>query len=106
MRKSYVTRREARAKVQARHPFRTSNGQLFGRWVSPNVYAVYSYGEHWPLFMWDSFTWFENEDRHSVTTSHHRGYTHPHTATQARSTTWLRQFIAAEETRQRQQVAA
>jgi hypothetical protein len=100
-----ISRREARAKVQALEAFKTNNGTLFGVWVSPNVYVVYSYGEHWPLFMWDSFTWFENEDRHSATTSHHRGYTHPHTATQARSTTWLRQFIAAEEARQRKVAA-
>lgn len=106
MSKSYVTRREARAKVQARHPFRTSNGQLFARWETPSLYVVYSYGDHWPLFLWNGTEWFENEDRRSVTTSHHRGYTHPHTATQARSTTWLRQFITTEEARQRQQVAA
>ena len=101
MTKSYTTRRDARAKVQAREAFKTSNGQLYGEWVSPNVYVVYSYGEHWPLFMWDGFKWFENEDKRSVTTSHHRSYTHPHVPTELRSTTWLRQFIAAEIERYR-----
>ncbi len=101
MPKSYVTGREARAKVQAAEAFRTSNGNLYGGWVTPNIYVVYSYGEHWPLFMWDSFKWFENEDRLSPTTSQHRSYTHPYVPTELRSTTWLRQFIAAEIERHR-----
>lgn len=95
----YTTRQQARAKVQAREPFKTSNRQLFARWVSPNLYVVYSYSTHWPLFMWDGFKWFENEDGFSATTSRHRSYTHPHQPTELRSATWLRDFIAAEEAR-------
>lgn len=98
---AYTTRAKARPKVQAREAFRTSNGNLYGEWTTPNIYVVYSYSSRWPLFMWDGFKWFENEDRHSRTTSQHRGYAHPHTATQLRSRTWMRQFIAAEETRHR-----
>jgi len=93
MSKSYVTRQKARAKVQALEAFQTSNGQMFARWASPTVYAVFSYGSHWPLFVYDGTQWFENEDKCSVTTSHHRGYTHPLTDTQPRSTSWLRQFV-------------
>lgn len=103
MSKSYVTGREARAKVQAAEAFRTSNGQLYGEWVSPNTYVVYSYGEHWPLFVWDAATtrWLENEDRLSQTTSKHRSQAHPHVPTELHSRDWLRQFIAAEIERHR-----
>lgn len=90
---AYTPCQQARAKVQAREVFKTSNGQLFARWETPDLYVVYSYGSHWPLFVWNGSEWFENEDRHSVTTSKHRGYTHPHTATQLRSVTALRKFI-------------
>jgi len=83
--KGYVTRREARAKVQALEEFKTSNGNLFARWEkyhpvgTPSAwrYVVYSYGEHWPLFIWCDGHWYGNEDKRSVTTSHHRSYAHP-----------------------------
>lgn len=109
MTKSYVTRQQARPYVQKKHPFRTSNGQLYALWPTPNIYVVYSYGEHWPLFVWDAAAsrWLENEDRHSsTTTTRHRSYAHPHTATQLRSRVWLRQFIDDEKTRHREQLAA
>jgi hypothetical protein len=37
------------------------------------LYVVYSYGRHWPLFVWDEVTqtWFHNTDKYSVTTSKH-----------------------------------
>jgi hypothetical protein len=87
MRKSYVTRQQARAKVQALEAFKTSNGQLFGRWEtyhpvgtpSPHRYVVYSYGEHWPLFISCDGVWYGNANKRSPTTSQHHGYTHPHT---------------------------
>lgn len=43
------------------------------------LYVVFSYGEHFPLFIYHygTDTWFENEDRYSVTTSKHRSQAHP-----------------------------
>jgi hypothetical protein len=67
----------ARTHVQAKENFKNHNGQLFGRWETPLLYVVYSYGSHWPLFAWDGFEWYENEDRCSMTTSKHRSQTHP-----------------------------
>ena len=72
---------EARPYVEARTPFTNHNKQLFGRYETPLLYVVYSYGEHWPLFVWDGFDWYENEEKCSPTTSHHHGYAHPHTPT-------------------------
>jgi hypothetical protein len=81
------TNREARRHVQNHREFRGNN--LFAGWHNKPVYAedsnerlyvVYSYDEHWPLFIYHqpTDTWFENMDRISVTTSKHRSQSHPH----------------------------
>ena len=72
---------KARPLVQAKQPFTNHNGQLFGRWETYRAdeprYAVYSYGEHWPLFVWYDGTWYGNEDKYSPTTTKHQSQTHP-----------------------------
>lgn len=85
-----INGRTARPYVQRKEPFKNSNGQLYAQWhgapsgEDPNArysrYVVYSYGVHWPLFVYIPQTnqWFENRGRHSVTTSKHRAFTHPH----------------------------
>lgn len=88
----------ARAYVQARKPFKGSNTFAFWqRCVAPagdhpasgvitlsHVYVVYSYGFHWPLFIYepgeeqsDDGAWYENAERYSVTTSKHHSQLHP-----------------------------
>ena len=82
-----ISRRDARAKVQALEAFQTHNGTLYARWEtyhpvgtpSPHRYVVYSYGEHWPLFVSCDGVWYGNANKRSPTTSQHHGYTHPHT---------------------------
>ena len=84
-----IANRDARQYVQKQHPFEGSN--LFAQFycVDPkdpspgqSGYVVYSYGEHWPLFVCIQFnghdTWFENEDTHSQSTARHRSQSHPH----------------------------
>jgi hypothetical protein len=72
-----IPQRLARSFVQRREPFKAAN--LFANWVTPTAYVVYSYGEHWPLFVYDQTidAWFENKSRFSATTSHHHSKTHP-----------------------------
>lgn len=91
-----TTNRNAREYVRNGVPFKNSNGQLFGRWETPSLYVVYSYGEHWPLFAWDGQTneWLENWDKYSVTTSRHRTYAHPLADTNQMSRTILKHIIA------------
>lgn len=89
-----INGRLARPYVQERKPFTNSNGQLFGRWEAPLLYVVYSYGEHWPLFVHDGFDWYENEERYSPTTSKHRTQTHPFRETIKVSRNALRAMIA------------
>ena len=76
-----TTNTKCRAFVKTRSTFTNSNKQLFGRYETPLLYVVYSYGEHWPLFAWDGFDWYENEEKYSLTTSKHRSQTHPLTPT-------------------------
>lgn len=78
-----INGRHSRGYVQRTEPFKNSNGQLYADWISNDRYCVYSYGPHWPLFIYvpEVDTWFENEDRHSTTTYKHRTYAHPHCPT-------------------------
>jgi hypothetical protein len=70
---------DCRRYVEDRKPFQTSNGQLFGMWCPSGVYAVFSYGQHWPLFVWEPKTkqWFANMDKYGTTTSKHHSKAHP-----------------------------
>lgn len=82
-----INGRQSRPYVQRREPFKNSNGQLYAEWLgldgrenSEARYCVYSYGPHWPLFIYVPHvnTWFENKDKYGPTTSKHRTQTHPH----------------------------
>ena len=80
MRSPKVTNVMARSSVQERTSFLGNN--LFGQWTHNDAqpyskYVVYSYGYHWPLFIYERGVWYENIDKHSVTTSKHRTQTHP-----------------------------
>ena len=69
--------------VGSRTPFESSNGNLYGEWRTTAyggyVYVVYSYGPHWPLFVYFPQTgkWIENTDKCSVTTSKHLSCSRP-----------------------------
>lgn len=89
-----INGRHSRGYVKARTEFKNSNGQLYAEWRGdewmgdPNKrYCVYSYGPHWPLFIYvpQVDTWFENKEKCSTTTSKHRTFTHPHCDTVALS---------------------
>jgi hypothetical protein len=58
---------------------------------------VYSYGEHWPLFVHDGFDWYENEEKYSPTTTRHRGCANPYTNTTKRSCKALKALIASHQ---------
>lgn len=91
MKKIKTTNRYASDYVRNLKPFTNSNNQLYGEWVTPDTYAVFSHGKHWPLYIWRNGVWFENEDTFSVTTSQHRSYAHPRGEyqTQKRSLQWM-----------------
>lgn len=95
-----IANKDARKFVQQQHPFEGSN--LYATFRTKkgkdaegndthtgSWYAVYSYGDHWPLFVYANDTWFENEDKYGMTTSKHRTQTHPHCPTVLLSTAWM-----------------
>ena len=72
--------------VSEQMEFKGSN--LYGFWLdngsehpehNDDRYTVWSYGCHWPLFVYVKETdqWFYNEDRYSVSTSKHQSQSHP-----------------------------
>ena len=69
-----VANSNARAYVQQRKPFQGNN--TFGTYVEDR-YVVYSYGTHWPMFVYDDGRWFANSGRWGATTSKHRTQLHP-----------------------------
>jgi len=76
----------ARGFVQDRKAFKANN--LFAV-TKGNKYIVYSYGTHFPLFLFSDGIWYENQDKYSVTTSKQKTQSHPLCNTQKVSTEWL-----------------
>ena len=73
----HTANRDARGLVTCREEFKGSN--LFSKWnAARTVYAVYSYGFHWPLVAWVSGRgWFVNVDKYSHSTSCHLTHARP-----------------------------
>ena len=90
---------KCRTLVQNREVFKANNifseqrDTYFNR---EQVYIVYSYGHHFPMFVYHerSGTWFENSDRYSVSTSKHRSQSHPLCQTIKINTHQMRDLIA------------
>ena len=45
-----------------------NGSNTFGRWVTESCYVVYSYGYHFPMYIYDG-AWYENSDKYSISTS-------------------------------------
>lgn len=60
----------ARFLVEERKPFTGSN--CFAEINKNGQYIVYSYGYHYPLFVYNNGTWWVNKDRYSLSTTKHR----------------------------------
>ena len=74
-----IANKDCRSAVENRKEFNGSN--LFARWHG-KVYVVYSYGEHYPMFLWIAPDradggWYENSDKYSRSTSKHHSQARP-----------------------------
>ena len=103
-----INGRKCRPFVQDRKAFQNSNGQLYAKWETPDLYVVYSYGDHWPLFMWAgrTDTWYQNADKFSPTTSRHRTYAHPYEETELVGCYRMKQIIDAYRSAHRHEMLA
>ena len=92
-----LANRDVRDAVREREAFKNTNGTLFGKWETNTLDVGYSYGEHFPLFLWEGdFTggaWAINTDKYSVTTSRHFSQAHPQCETVGSDTATLRKYI-------------
>ena len=73
---THTTNKTARPYVQKQTPFQGSN--VFGEFMN-DMYTVYSYGYHFPLFIYDKQhdRWLENDDSYSQTTTRHKSLLRP-----------------------------
>jgi hypothetical protein len=81
-----ISNKEIRAKVELMKEFDNKNSSCYGRRLEKaGLYVVYSYGEHWPLFVydWRVNQWYENTDKYSNTTSRHASHSRPHDLTKS-----------------------
>jgi len=82
-----------RVEFKANNIFSEHRSTYFNREM---LYIVYSYGHHYPMFVYHegSRTWFENVDRYSVSTSKHRSQAHPLCPTHKITTQHMRDLIS------------
>lgn len=87
-----VANKSCSSYVAGRQEFQGSHlyGQLLG-----GMYIVYSYGPHFPLYVYKDGTWYRNTDRRSVSTSRHYGQANPGVPCEDRNTGELRDMIDA-----------
>ena len=74
-----VSNTNCREFVINKKPFKANNLFAEYRNIEPidDVYVVYSYGYHFPMFVNVKGTWYENCDRYSVSTSKQKNQAHP-----------------------------
>ncbi len=76
MSKVRISNCDARRYVENRIEFDANN--IFARWThDERAYVVYSYGFHWPMYVFEDGQWYANSDKRSVTTSKHANQTRP-----------------------------
>jgi len=85
-----ISNRNARNFVGERKQFKANN--MFAE-TYKGIYAVFSYGYHFPLFAYFDGTWYENGDKYSVTTSKHKSQARPLEKTVVVNTRTLKEII-------------
>ena len=74
-----TSNKNARELVEKRETFKGSNtfSSIHTR-TKGNIYAVYSYGYHFPMYIFKAGKWYANSDKYSVSTSKHQTQLRPH----------------------------
>ena len=86
---------ETREPIERREIFTTNAATIFPRKTS-NLYIVYSWGTHFPMWVYDGDLnqWFGNSDRYSRSTSKHQSLSRPNAQIDMCDTATLQQIIA------------
>jgi hypothetical protein len=83
---SKISNNEMRAKVEFMKEFDNKNSSCYARrFEDAGIYVVYSYGGHWPLWVydWRANQWYENVDTYGNTTGRHKSATRPYDLTKS-----------------------
>jgi hypothetical protein len=74
-----ITNKEAGISARRRETF--TGGNLFGEKFKDKLYVSYSYGYHFPMYVYDyeAGKWIGNKDKYSRTTSRHQSLCRPYT---------------------------
>ena len=78
--------KDMRKAVEYMTEFQNNNGTVYAiRYEKAGIYAVFSYGDHWPMWVydWNASQWYENTSKYSVTTSRHVSHTRPYDLTKS-----------------------
>lgn len=84
--------------VVGRQPFHVGN--IYAKLIPSehggelDRYVVFSYGGHFPLYVYEGGVWYENEDWGSATTSRHRSKARPSAETVVMPSKRMRQLVA------------
>lgn len=78
---SRISNTQAKSYVDRREVFETTNKTMYALQKPESRYAVYSYGSHFPMYVYDAVAgqWFGNADTYSRTTSRHQSHARPST---------------------------
>ena len=92
-----LANRQVRDAVNKRQLFKNNNDTLYSDSTSHELYVVYSYGTHYPMYVYDNIArqWFGNETRSSSTTERHKTHARPDGDIRWASTDYLRAMILA-----------
>lgn len=87
---------DVRDYVNRRERFITGNKTMYSV-IKNDMYIVYSYGEHWPMYVYDAIgrEWFSNKDKSSRTTGKHTSCARPDQPTTPCSCLYLKDMIIA-----------
>lgn len=73
-----LANRDVRSKVEKRQLFSNTNQTIYAK-RKDDLYVVYSYGDHFPLYVYDAIVsqWFGNDTKSTPTTQRHKTLTRP-----------------------------
>lgn len=95
-----LTNPEGQVKVKNKENFVGSH--CFGEWIGPEgsgIYAVFSYGEQFPIYIFEKDTWYENSDQYvydgqaQSSTEEHRQDLKPTTQTHTKTTEEMKDMV-------------
>lgn len=69
-----TSNKQCRVQVNRRELFKANN--LFAEEVG-GAYVVYSYGHHFPIYVWKNGQWYGNSEKRSASTTRHQSQARP-----------------------------